>query len=250
MANVPLKDEKLPRTKKKGFLEGQGYRPESLHDTTTEKEYIGTYKGIDEQITDHSGKKRPRPEPLDTQTKTKQDIRKQEKEFKSTKLKKDSAENKMVYRIAFILLVIGIVILLIGFSISYQNYIEFQSQFRTIEESGYYLLTDLQNYPGLTHESDTTGQTWDKNKFLNIGPKEIENELDPGVNFLVEIQDISQYQIKYNRTVENGLAWTNLDLSNLNLESISNKFTITSYANIYVSSNEHHLVKIIVYVWE
>ncbi len=160
---------------------------------------------------------------------------------------------KRIFFIRNIIVIIGIIILIFSIIISINNYIIFINQPDTLEKTGYRLLKDVQGSEELEADIDVGTYTWDAERFLGSTSDDIimsSNANDLGFKLLIEVHDLSYYSLKYNRTLENNLAWSNLDISTLSGSAPENSFSISGLINIYVSPSEIHLAKVTVTVWK
>ena len=244
--------KKYPRQKNsnknnKGFLKGKGYEPEEI--TTPDfRKQKGDLAHDKPQYT-IGPTKAPRPEVTPSDEEEKKPKRmKAAKELLQPETKDPKLKSAYLFR--YFLIALSILILLIGFFISYQNYTEISTKSYSLEESGYNLMLELRNYDGLKLDPDYGYAAWDANKYLTITSEDIRSDLAPEVEFYIEVQDLSAYSINYNRTEDNNLAWSSVKLSQIPGDSADDKFTITTFLNIYVSADEVHLAKVTLTVWE
>ena len=192
--------------------------------------------------------KAPRPEPEKTKK-----LGKLKSTLRPGKIPKPwlkDPEIMRMYNIRRMLIIIGILVLIFSILGSLQNYLFLIYRETSLEENGYNLLLDLQEYPELKLDDDTGLEVWDANKFLKLTSDELKNDLKTDFQFIIEVFDLSSYPIKYNRTVENDLAWSTGKLPESTGEIGDNKFEISSYINIFVSSDEVHLARIDILVWK
>ena len=206
----------------------------------------------------YPGQKLPRPEeesaPVEEEPeKTKKRLDKYQKHDKELEriLKKDQ-QMKRIFFIRNIVIIIGSIILIVSLLISFYNYYILINQPEPLEESGYELLKDLQDSKDLEADTNVGIYTWDANKFLKLTSENITTNIfsdEPGFEYLIEVHDLSDYRTKYNRTLDNGLAWSSVDISSLGYEPPENGFSISGLINILESIYEVHLARVTVTVW-
>jgi len=215
-------------------LKEKGYTPETtLAEEVREKIPTQARLPSDAQY-DHKDTKKPRPETEEGEQK-----RARAPKIKDPKLKKTLLARN-------ILIIFGIVILILSFSLSYQSIIGSAGVKESIEKTGYELMKELLNYEQLTIDSTNGYTAWDANKYLIVTVEDIKSDLEPECEFLIEVQDLSQYPIKYNRTIDNSLAWSSIQFSEVPTENV---FRISTHINIYHTSDSVHLAKLTVSVW-
>ena len=241
-------------TNKKGFLKEKGYRPESKieHKLGDQKPKHAQVETEEELSYDYSITKQPRPEPKTKEIKTGRFKRKTPAEVLISQWSKDPRIRRS-YSIRYSIVVIAIIILLLSTIVSYQNNLSQTGQQPSLEKNGYTLMMGLLDYQNLKVVCDNGARAWDVNKFLILTSDEIINDLQPGFEFLIEVYDLSNYSIRYNRTLENNLAWSTVKLSNLFSTRVTgNKdvFEISNFVNIFISTEEVHLARIDITVWK
>jgi hypothetical protein len=215
-------------------LKEKGYTPE----TTLDEEVRGktpTHAPLpsDAQY-DHKGPKKPRPE-----TEPVREKRAPTPRIKDPKLKRTLFARN-------ILIIFGVVILIISLSLSYQSTIGSAGGKEPIEKTGYNLKKELLNYKFLKMDSTYDLAAWDAFKYIIVTLEDIKSDLEPECEFLIEVRDLSQYPIKYNRTIDNRLAWCSVQYSEVPTKDV---FEISTLINIYHTSEEVHLAKLTVSVW-
>jgi hypothetical protein len=160
---------------------------------------------------------------------------------------------RKVYYIRYFIIFIGILILLSGTIISYQNFQSRKSTPDSMEKDGYEFIDALITYEGLKSEIGGDNSDWDANKFLKLTTEDIQNGMQSKIhdlNYVIEVQDVSSFPINYNRTIQNGHAWSNQDTITEENQVPDNSYTISRHVNIYVSSEEVHLARVSVTIWE
>lgn len=194
-------------------------------------------------------RKEPRPEPPILAEVPKKrgmrDIRKTvEKEIKR------QPELKKIYIARYCLITFGVIILLIGIVISYQNFVNMSDEQLPLQESGHEFMTELHDYDGLKLNPSRGTSIWDANKYLTVTSEDISIDLETETEFLVEVYDLSSYHSSFNRTVDNGQAWSSVVLSRVDDSMSDNRFIISTMVNIYVTPEEVHLARVTVTVWK
>lgn len=255
--------EKSKRTSKseKGFLKQKGYSPRQIDDKKPDKSTKSIEPSSHEMLPSDEIAKPPRPEHEQVKKGKKDDKRKKrrqqlERSGQPEQVGPGTTEDRymrMIRDFRISIMVIGIVILLIGIAISYQDYILKSEEPSTLEESGYNLMKKLRNHDSILTNLDYGTVAWDSDEYLKLTSEDFQNDIGTDfkdVEYLIEVIDLSSYPIKYNRTVQNGLALS----SNSNLIDINSipddKFTISTFINIHVSNEEVHLAEVSVSVWE
>jgi len=230
-------------TSKKGFLKQKGYKPVHSQEHGPSQRETGEEdnKYLGNLAVDIS--KATRPE----QFGPKQEEKKQKRPKQS--MAKDPKYQR-VNMLRYTLTILGVFFLLISIIISYQNYLKMTDEAESLKGSGYNLMIELRNYEELQHGHEHSSKAWEGDKYLQLQTETITADLKPGVEYLIEVYDLSTYPIKYNRTIENGLAWSTVELSKVKERTANDKFIISSIVNIYITSEEVHLAKIYVTVWK
>ena len=176
------KDPEEPDVKlanKKGFLKGKGYKPDTISEEkikeTFEKPTITT-----------APTKVPRPE-----TPSLEDEAKKPKKLKAPQapMKKDPRLKKS-YIFRNCLVCFGILVLLLGVIISYQNFLTLSNEQSSLEKSGYNLMIGLRDYDDLKLTPDHGTAVWDVNSFLSVTSNDISADLQPEVEFVIEVHDL------------------------------------------------------------
>lgn len=229
---------------KKGFLEDKEYHPDKIKDQTIDESPGDLKEDVPYSI---SPGKAPRP---DLEPEHEKDKERKAVQKRHMMPKTKDVQIKRAYTLRYLLIAIGVVILVISLVISYLNFINLSNSQASLEESGYELMTDLRDYEGLKLEPEQGNPTWDGNKVLALTSDDITNNLKPDVKYLIEIEDLSAFEFKYNRTIDNQLAWGSIDLSTSVYKPPEDAFEISMLMNIFVSPEEVHLTRVTVTVWE
>ncbi len=233
---------------KKGFLKQRGYQPELLKETVESEIKTSGEDSIKSLKYPYSTSKQPRPEPEPEKRMGRfqrmKERRKSQRE-QEQQVQKDLQIRKMNY-LRYFTLILGIIILLWSILVSYQNYLALTEHEDTLEKTGYELLKEICTHDELKSDFDYGSNSWDVNKFLKLSSEDLIQDLTTelnGVKFLIEVHDLSPYPIKYNRTTQNGLAWSTSS-NVLAFNAPEDSFTISMLMNIFVTSEEVHLVKV------
>jgi hypothetical protein len=229
---------------KKGFLEDKYYHPDRIKDQDSDETTADLKEEAQYSI---SPEKAPRP---DVEPEPEKEKERKAAQKRHILPKTKDAELKRAYTLRYVLIAIGIVILIISLGISYLNFINLSDGQASLEETGYELMTDLRDYEGLKLEPEQGMPAWEANKVLALTSDDISKDLKPEVEYLIEIEDLSSFNFKYNRTLENQLAWGSIDLSLGTYKAPEDTFEISMLMDIYVSSQEVHLARVTVTVWE
>ncbi len=253
-------------TAEKGFLKQHDYTPDPEFELAVGHEKIENAPDSDSTVMkaslDAGMTKRPRPEvedeiededenkdkPVKVTLKTKKQPRFRLQKDRLSHAPKDPWI-KRSNMIRYTMVVVGVLILLFAVVLSYYNFTTVADKEASLEKSGYEFMTELRSTESLVHEPEHGAHVWDSNKFLTLTSDDIISDLDFELGFLIEVHDLSSYPIKYNRTLENDLAWSNLDLYQISNNANKDDFTISMLVNIYVSSEELHLVEVSIRVW-
>jgi hypothetical protein len=244
-----------PDRTKGGYLKQRGYRPENVDERDEDRSEPRTVSST------YQGPKQPRPE-----LKRSEEIKREEEQNDKQKKRelKELAQSetkrliqkdpklKKTYQIRNTLVILGIIVLGFSLAISYQNYLNLQPGDDSLERKGYAVLRDLQESDDLATDQNLGFDTWELNKFLTINSTQITHGLEDShqdMDFIIEVHDLSNYPIKYNRTILNGKAWSNhnIELDPVNIPE--DNFEISTLINIYVSPQEIHLARVSVTVW-
>jgi hypothetical protein len=233
----------------KGFLKDKDYQPEVTPEAVHEDKITAPSHpdALGDQRITYKGTKQPRPvqEIPDKKTSPKKVARARYRQhLKSPQFRK-------ILKIRQTLVGVAILILVLSIIISYQNYDSLKSAEGSLEENSYNFMVDFSQYDKLTLVHDTGFSAWDVNKFLKLTSAEIILDFQPDFNLLIEVFDVSNYAVKYNRTLQNDLAWSNKGLTALSSRiNDDDGFSISTMVNIYVSPSEVHLAKLKITVWE
>jgi len=232
-------------------LKEKGYRPEDM-DRDTERKFAVTQKEKDiekaRRMSDGLSKP-PRPEPEIKEKKVKKFKRKKLADELLIQYARDPKYRRAL-RYRYTLFSIGLLILIISLIISYQNYTSLADSDPSLKENGYNLMIEFLDYDKLTLDHDYGTPAWDVNKFLKLTSEEISTDFSSEFDYLIEVYDLSAYQVKYNRTIANNLAWSNLELIEINTKNDANKFKISTFVNLFFTTMEVHLVRIDLTLWE
>ena len=232
---------------KKGFLQQRGYTPESVgkRDISKDAQYVDTSKALEDLSYRTELTKRPRPEPV---IKKKKMVKKTKSEISPLMTKESTSKKLMAVR--YSLIIIAFMILLLSILLSYQNYLSWSNKEEPLEEIGYNFKNELVDNKQLTINDEQIAPGWEVNNYLRFTSEDIKQDLEPGVQFLIEVYDLSNYTLKYNRTIMNGLAWSSRPISEVFDLNEEDTFEISTFVNIYVSSNEIHLAMIEISIWK
>ncbi|WP_455392146.1 hypothetical protein, partial [[Eubacterium] cellulosolvens] len=159
---------------------------------------------------------------------------------------------RRLYNVRRALIVIAVLILIFSIILSVQNYLQMSNRKPSLEENAYDFMRRFREYDELTLDSiQNSGQvTWDADKFLKLTSEDIISDFETDFEFLIEVYDLSDYQVKYNRTLDNKLLWNSTQASSRANDANDNGFEISSYVNIFVTYDEVHLARIEITVWE
>jgi hypothetical protein len=185
---------------------------------------------------------------MDKQKKKKRD--RERTEIKEL-IEKDPKLRK-VYQFRNTLIILGIIILGFSLAMSYQNYLNMQPEDDSLARTGYGILQNIQGSELLSTDQDMGSDSWEINKFLSTNSTQIIDEVSDSVSdsdFIIEVFDLSEYPVKYNRTIINGKAWSNNDIESKPVNIPEDNFEISTLINIYVNPQEVHLARVTVTVW-
>jgi hypothetical protein len=237
-----------PKSDGGGFLKRRGYSPEP----SDEPELTETLKpshGLDRLGHISTTSQKPRPEPISKPKDTKAQARKVAQISKRDQYSK-YPELKRAKKIRYGLVAVAIVILLFSTIFSFQNYLSMTTNEASLPEQGYEFMHDLHNYEELLSDHDSSIQGWDAAQFLLVTSEQIESDLGVKFNFIIEVYDHSTFEIHYDRTLQNGLAWSNLENIRPNFEANKETFEISSFMNLIISPEEIHLIRIDITIWD
>ena len=227
----------------------KGYRPESV-EKFTETKTTDTHEEIERRRSFSYGiTKPPRPEPEIKDQKPKKYTRKKLADELLLQYARDP-KFKRALMFRYTIVSIGILILIISLIVSYQNYTSLASPEPSLEEDGYNFMIEFVDYDKLKLDNDYGTPAWDANKFLKLTSKDISTDFPTDLDYLIEVYDLSDYQLKYNRTIVNKLAWSSSELIKISKTTESHKFKISAFVNIFISPEEVHLARIEITVWE
>lgn len=215
-------------------MKEKGYTPETTLDEEVRGKTPTHAQPPSDAQYDHKGPKKPRPETEPVRKKRAPTPRIKDPKLKRTLLARN------------ILVIFGVVILLLSLSLSYQSTIGSAGGKESIEKTGYEFMKELLDYKSLKQDSTYDLAAWDSNKYLIVTAEDIKSDLEPECEFIIEVHDLSQYPIKYNRTIDNRLAWSSVQFSEVPTKNV---FRISTLINIYHTSEEVHLAKLTVSVW-
>jgi hypothetical protein len=225
-------------------LKEKGYQPEFGNGRATSKASDDRLKHENGFEISPATTKQPRPDAVDVEKKPKETRR--AKHPMRPEYKKVQYQRKFLVGIALIILISSLIT-------SYLNYLSLSDPGKSTQEQAYDLMKDVQDFDVLNLEYDDGSYTWEVNKYLGMSSEDLTEKFPTDFKYLIEVFDLSSYPLKYNRTLENGLAWNSLNkLSDTakELDEFGYKFKISAFVNIYVSSEEIHLARIDVTVWK
>lgn len=164
-------------------------------------------------------------------------------------------------------LVMAIGILILVSSIAYAYYDRTsgaKAEELKFEDKCYEFYEELVECEVLCYNQEPTKGVFSAQKVQLVTSEDIENALEPEYNFYIEITDVSDYPIKYSRSLELGNA-----ISNVNEDEIpelvtssgdspdnyyhqenSDVFLINSNVNLKVNDDEIHAAKLVLLVWK
>jgi hypothetical protein len=248
-----------PDKKKGGYLKQRGYQPETFADIAEKPTSID--KTSKTKPVPYPSSKQPRPEQKrleELQAEEQEQIdqmKKRERERERTEIKELIQKNpklRKAYQFRNTIIILGIMILIFSLIISYQNYLNMQLNDDSLEIRGYGILQNLQESEALSTDLDLGTESWEISRFLSTNSTQIIDGFDDSFkdsDFIIEVFDLSDYPIKYNRTIVNGKAWSNNDIESKQVTIPDNNFKISTLINIYVSPQEVHLARVTVTVW-
>lgn len=227
----------------------KGYQPESVEKLTEVKPTVTSEEIEREKDLTYGITKPPRPEPEIKEKKPKKFDRKKLADELLLQYARDP-KFKRALRFRYTLVSLGILILIISLIISYQNYTSLASPEPSLEEDGYNFMIEFADYDKLKLDYDYGTPAWDANKYLKLTSEDISTDFPTDFDYLIEVYDLSDYQLKYNRTVANTLAWSSSEQIKISGTSEGHKFKISTVVNIFISPEEVHLARIEITVWE
>jgi hypothetical protein len=234
-------------TSQKGFLKDKDYQPggDDHYDSDRAKHHRDTQSRTGPVVARIT--KPPRPD----QYSEKEQIKATEKMSKTEKKQKRelNAEDRKYRTLKITVIIVGTLILLVSILISYQNFLTYSDPEPTLEEKQYHLLNDIVYYQPLQSDPAGLNPTWDLNSYLTLTSAELEEGIKTDLNYIIEVEDISSYPYRFNRTLENGLSWNNLHSSSDPISPSRNAHKTHSLVNIQINSNEVHLAKVVLTAW-